>query len=164
MSQILSSPLTTIIQMFPINNKRTISRFSGTAAFFTEPRFYLFKVKNRNIKSSRSRCEMCLELTVRAPKWRIIGIVQVSSLISFTKFHTFIWCFCLWLYMGEYGCPYMLVSLYVGVLIRENTGEWNPVFSHILCSVNYSLFTELQFWIKIIFTKSSSGVPIKTEN
>ena len=42
MSQVLSSPLTTINQMFLTNNKRAISRFFGTVALTTQPEFYLF--------------------------------------------------------------------------------------------------------------------------
>ena len=29
--------------------------------------------------------------------------------------------------------------IYDSVIIRENTGQWKPVFSHILCSVNVSI-------------------------
>ena len=67
-SQVLSSSLTTINQMFLTNNKRALSRFCGTVALTTEPRFYLLKVKNRNIKNTRASCEMFLELTERAPE------------------------------------------------------------------------------------------------
>ena len=70
-SQVLSlPPLTTRNQMFLADNKRAIPWFCGTVALTTKPRFYLLKVNNRNIKSTRARCEMCLELTARTPEWR----------------------------------------------------------------------------------------------
>ena len=45
-----------------------IPRFFGTMALCTQPKFYLFKVNNRNIKKTRTRCEMCLTLTVKTPE------------------------------------------------------------------------------------------------
>ena len=54
LSQVLSSPLTTINQMFLTNNKRAISRFFGMVALNTLQRFYLFKVNNRNTKNTRA--------------------------------------------------------------------------------------------------------------
>ena len=50
MSQVLSLPLTTINQTFFPNNKTAISRFFGMVILTTQPRFYLFKVNNRNAK------------------------------------------------------------------------------------------------------------------
>ena len=70
MSQVLSLPLPTINQTFLMNNKRAIPRFFGTMALCTQPKFYLFKVNNRNIKKTRTRCEMCLMLTVKTPERR----------------------------------------------------------------------------------------------
>ena len=64
-SQLLSSSLTAINQTFLTNNKRAISRAFGALARITQPWFYLFKVKKRNTKSTRGRCEMCLELNTR---------------------------------------------------------------------------------------------------
>ena len=46
------------------NNKRAISWFFGTVTPTTQPKFYLFKVNNRNTKNNRVRCELCLKLTV----------------------------------------------------------------------------------------------------
>ena len=45
--QVLSSPLTTINQMFFTNNKRAISRFFGTVSLTTQPGF---KVKSQQQK------------------------------------------------------------------------------------------------------------------
>ena len=93
---------------------------------------------------------MCLELTVRAPKWRIIGIVLVSSLLSFKKFHAFIWCFRRW-----------LLSLY-----RGNKGQWN-LYSRIFYAVwisHFSLSYNFGFWIwiKILFLpKAVVAFPLK---
>ena len=47
-SQVLSSPLTTIIETFFRNNKSAMSRFSGTLLLTTQPDFYLFKVNNKH--------------------------------------------------------------------------------------------------------------------
>ena len=57
--------------MFLTNKKRAASRFFGTSALttlITQPGFYLLQVNNRNTKSTKARCEMCLKLTVRAPE------------------------------------------------------------------------------------------------
>ena len=40
--QVLSSPLTTIYQMFFTNNKRAMSRFFGAVTLTNQPGFYLF--------------------------------------------------------------------------------------------------------------------------
>ena len=42
--------------------------------------------------------------------------------------------------MREYGFS-LIVDF---VLIRENTSQWTPVFSHILCSVNICLSFSLK--------------------
>ena len=62
MSQVLSSPtintttiLITINEIILRNNKRAISRFFGTIALTNKPRFYLFKINNRNAKNIRAR-------------------------------------------------------------------------------------------------------------
>ena len=57
-------------QTFLTINKRGISWFFGAVAVITQLGFYLFEVNNRNTKSTRARCEMCLKLTVRAPERR----------------------------------------------------------------------------------------------
>ena len=76
-SQVPSSPtintttiLVTINQIILRNNKRAISRFFGTIALTNKPRFYLFKINNRNTKNIRPRCEICLELTVSTTECR----------------------------------------------------------------------------------------------
>ena len=39
----------------------------GMSTLTTLPGFYLFKVKNRNTKNTRARCETYLKLKVRTP-------------------------------------------------------------------------------------------------
>ena len=67
-SQVLSSPLTTINYTFLTNNKKVISRFFGIVALTAYPGFYLIKVTNRNTKNTKARCQMTLKLTVRTPE------------------------------------------------------------------------------------------------
>ena len=54
LSQVQSSPLTTINQMFLTNNKRAVKRFFGMVALNTLQTFYLYKVNNRNTKNTRA--------------------------------------------------------------------------------------------------------------
>ena len=46
---------------------------------------YMFKVNNRN---TRTRCEICLKLTIKTPERRPPGIVLVSLLLALHIFHT----------------------------------------------------------------------------
>ena len=48
-------------------------------------RFYLFKV---NIRSTKKRCKICLELTIRTPE-EIIDVLLVSLLLTISIFHSF---------------------------------------------------------------------------
>ena len=70
MSQVLSLPLTTINQTFFPNNKTAISRFFGMVILTTQPRFYLFKVNNRNAKKkTKVGCEIFSKLTSISVIW-----------------------------------------------------------------------------------------------
>ena len=79
MSQVLSSPPTTINQTLLTNNKRAISQYFGTVALTTQPRFYLFKVNDRNTKNTRARCGMCLKLTVKTPDFTHSSGVSIGK-------------------------------------------------------------------------------------
>ena len=50
-------------------NKGYFAVFWNSETYY-QPGFYLFKVNNRNTKSTRAGCEMCLKLTVRTPERR----------------------------------------------------------------------------------------------
>ena len=65
-SQVLSSFLTEINQMFLTSNKTAISRFFRAVTLTTQPGFYLFQVNNRTTKNTKARCDMCLKLPERS--------------------------------------------------------------------------------------------------
>ena len=69
-SQLLSTPLTTINETFFMKNKRATSQFFGTVTLTTQSGFYLLKFNKRNTENTRARCEMCLKLTVKTPERR----------------------------------------------------------------------------------------------
>ena len=70
MSQVLSSSLTAVNQMFLTNNKTDTSGYFGTVTVNTQPGFYLFQGNNRNTKNNETRTKMRLNLTVRIPERR----------------------------------------------------------------------------------------------
>ena len=72
MSQILSSPLTTINQCFLRTTKTYITVFwnGGSYYLLTEILPREFKVNNRKTKNTRAWFEMCLHLSVKTPEWR----------------------------------------------------------------------------------------------
>ena len=86
--QVLSSPLTTINQTFLMKTKELYHQsyikrymFFVTVVLTTQPRFYLFKVNNRNTKNTRATCEICLKLAVRTPErrqWHRTGVFLVN--------------------------------------------------------------------------------------
>ena len=69
-SQVLSSPLTTINQTFFSNSKTAISRFFVMMTLTAKAGFDLFKFSNINKKNTRTKCKMYLKLTVRSPERR----------------------------------------------------------------------------------------------
>ena len=69
-SQVLSSPLTTINQASLRTTKELYHGFFGTLTLTTQPGFYLLKENNRNTKNPRVRREMYLKLTVRTSERR----------------------------------------------------------------------------------------------
>ena len=70
MSQVLNSPMTTLNQTFLTNNKRALSRFFGTVALTSQPRFYLYRFNQRKTRNTGARSEMCLKLTVKVSERR----------------------------------------------------------------------------------------------
>ena len=65
--------------------------------------------------------------------------------------------------MREYGFPLTRILPYKNKIedIRENTGQWKPVFSHILCSAAYLIWSRfrmmsyhLKNWIKLLINRS----------
>ena len=66
--------------------------------------------------------------------------------------------------MREYGfsLTYILPykdKIYDFVLIRENKGQWKPVFSHVLCSVScefWEIFKNMFFTEHLLATPSDS--------
>ena len=56
---------------------------------------YLFKVNNRNTRTS---CEICSKVTKKTPEQR--HVVLLSSLLNLNKFHTLFQCFYCWLWAG----------------------------------------------------------------
>ena len=97
-SQVLSSPLTT--SMLFANNKTYITVFWNGGSYYL-PRFYEFKVNNRNTKNTRASCEMCLELSVRY-KNDVIDFALVFLLLTFNRSSTLIWCFCRWFWASKW--------------------------------------------------------------
>ena len=100
-TQVLRSPLTTINQCFLRAPKDLYHRFWNGGSYYPAEILHRgFKTNNRNTKNTMALCEMCLELSVRKPQWRI-DFVLVSLLLTFNRSRTFIWCFCRWLWASK---------------------------------------------------------------
>ena len=94
-----------------------------------------------------------MKLTVMAPKRHVSGIILMFLLSAFNRFHTFIWC-----------------SIHHQINVGSVDELLNGIFfcnrastvTHLHTRISPpESFTDLQIRIKIIFTKSISGVVLK---
>ena len=99
---------------------------------------------------------MCLEIRVKIPEWRH-DFARVYLLLTFNRSWTFIWCFRRWLWLSK---------CWLSRWIIERNLFWTRslTLAHLHKSISPSeavIFNWLEFRIKIIFTKSISGVGLK---
>ena len=96
------------------SNSGIIQEFSWNQKLFLFIHIYLFKVNNRN---TRTRCEVCLKLTLQTPEWRLWheDIIQHSMRCFDVFWLGSLWC----VYIVNFEFSLLNVYLRIWILWRQ---------------------------------------------